>query len=145
MPLAVFQSLVQSIPERPARFRDSHPIRMVHEAVNARHDAGELRRFFEQSAWDWERMVIAWAFQRLLYEISRDDEGSNGFRHCLGGRLERLPQLDASRLCRAGLLCLSGQWYSDPDLGEPLDLTPPEKYFDSGTQGYESDRCSAPT
>lgn len=135
MPLKVFQSLVESIPEHPAHFRDSHPIRMVYEAVSARCSTSELHRFFQDSAWDWERMVIAWAFQRLLYEISRHGDESE-FRQCLGGRIERILQLDAAKLCRTGLLCLSGQWYSDPEIEGPMDFPPPEKHFNSGAVAH---------
>ena len=54
MPMAVFHVLVQSIPEHPAHFRDSHPIRMVTESIRARHTPSELREFFQSVAWDWD-------------------------------------------------------------------------------------------
>ena len=72
---SMFESLVQSIPEHPAHFRDSHPIRMVYEAVRSRRGIGELRVYVLTRAQDWERLVIAWAFQRLLYEVSRSSAG----------------------------------------------------------------------
>lgn len=133
MPRVMFQSLIESIPEHPAHFRDTHPIRMAYEAVRSRRNLSELRQYVLTRAYDWERLVIAWGFQRLLYEIARCDD-EEGFCSCVGGRVERVPQYSPISLCLAGLLCLSGQWYASPDDELAADLPPPEKHL--GEQGY---------